>query len=230
MINSFYKDCVKYSPFILAILGFVYSAIDFLIDKYALGYFKTIASSINFIFFIIECIILGKILNRSYKNLSKDSLTGLYTRDYLCSKFDEQILILKKNKCPASLLMIDVDKFKDINDTYGHMAGDYVLKELGSILKKSIRSNDTIVRWGGEEFIIMLPNADTSKAINAAERIRNIIGKTKFHYGDYCITITLSIGVVTITHEININQFVEFADEMLYKAKERRNSIESLEL
>lgn len=211
-------------------LGFVYSALDFLIDKYALGNFKTVASAINFAFFIIQCIILGKILNKSYKNLSKDSLTGLYTREYLCAKFDEQILILKKNNCPTSLLMIDVDKFKDINDTYGHMAGDYVLKELGSILKKSIRSNDTIVRWGGEEFIIMLPNADTSRAINAAERIKRIIGENEFHYGDCCITITLSIGVVTITHEIDINEFVKLADEMLYKAKERRNSIESLKL
>jgi len=130
---------------------------------------------------------------------------------------------MKKSKSPVSLIMIDIDNFKSINDTYGHIAGDKVLKQISAIFKQSIRISDVLVRWGGEEFAVILPDADNQKAIVIAERIRNAVEKGHFDY-----EITVSIGVTSTDEEVDVDKFTKLADQALYKAKEKKNSVASI--
>lgn len=109
------------------------------------------------------------------------------------------------------------------------MAGDYILKQLSNTFKRSIGTNDTVVRWGGEEFLIMLPHAGIIDATQIAEKIRNTIEKAKFYYENNRISITLSMGVVTTDHDVDMKEFIKLADKMLYKAKGKRNLVKSLD-
>ena len=123
-----------------------------------------------------------------------------------------------------SLLMLDIDYFKNVNDTYGHDVGDYVLKELCSTIKNMIRKTDIFGRWGGEEFLLILPNTNKDEAISIATKIRNIIENHKF---DYIPQVTISIGVSVYNEKSRKEIFLKKVDDALYKAKSSgRNCVE----
>lgn len=150
-----------------------------------------------------------------------DPLTGLYNRRYLEAFMEKQLAISERNKQPLSLTMIDIDDFKLFNDTYGHEAGDTAMKAISEAIIKNIRSSDIGVRYGGEEFIIVLPNTDKTGAFDVAERIRNVIETTPLKIGhDKKVFLTASFGIATYGIDANnLTSLIAAADNALYNAK-----------
>ena len=156
-----------------------------------------------------------------------DGLTGIYVRRHFIERLNEEVARSKRHKLKLSLLMIDLDHFKQCNDTYGHLVGDIVLKEISKIMKEYVRQVDLIGRYGGEEFVIALPDTDKNSAVNVADRIRMSVEKHKFRAYDETISMTISIGVATFpeTGE-DVAMLIDRADQALYKAKEAgRNKV-----
>ncbi|MCG2777356.1 MAG: diguanylate cyclase [Desulfobacterales bacterium] len=153
---------------------------------------------------------------------TRDELTGLYNRRYFVETLEREIASAKRYGTDLVLCMADLDHFKEINDTYGHPAGDMVLSEIGSMLKECIRQSDLVCRYGGEEFAVILPNTDAEKARAVSERFRNRVAKHDFKHKSSHFGITVSIGVALYNNEVDKSpmEFVEMADRALYQAKE----------
>lgn len=154
-----------------------------------------------------------------------DSLTGLYNRKHLMETLVNEVARARRHKRPFSVLLIDIDHFKEFNDTFGHLAGDDLLTTLASILKGSIRSVDYAARYGGEEFLVMLPETDIGGASESADRIRDRVAAESFGNGNEQITV--SIGVAAFREHGNTPEsIIASADAALYQAKRRgRNRV-----
>lgn len=153
-----------------------------------------------------------------------DELTGIANRRHINSLLEIDYDKAKRYNTPFSVVLFDVDHFKNVNDTYGHLVGDEVLKDLASQINQSIRKTEMFGRWGGEEFILILSESTISSAYIVAEKIRKIISKTKFKSieGD----LTCSFGIAEYQEGITIDQLVEHADKALYQAKDYgRNTV-----
>lgn len=148
-----------------------------------------------------------------------DPLTGCLNRRALYNYLDHDIAVTQRYKGNLSIIMFDIDYFKNVNDTYGHQAGDIVLKEIVKSTLASIRKSDYLARYGGEEFILVLPNADSYNAVNLAERIRTTIETQMINIGERTISITSSFGVATLKDGYERDYLIQEADEMLYNAK-----------
>jgi diguanylate cyclase (GGDEF)-like protein len=151
----------------------------------------------------------------------KDPLTGLYNRRYLTEILDREIRRAVRSEQSLGILMLDLDHFKTFNDTYGHDAGDAVLRETASFLSKSIRVEDIVCRFGGEEFVVILPTADLNAAHARAERIRSKLRElTVLHQGQSLGMITVSVGVAALPqHGTSPQKLLDAADAALYRAK-----------
>jgi diguanylate cyclase (GGDEF)-like protein len=151
----------------------------------------------------------------------KDPLTGLYNRRYLEEMLDREIRRAVRAEQALGLLMLDLDHFKKFNDTYGHDAGDTVLRESGTFLAKSIRAEDIVCRFGGEEFVIILPTANLGAACARAERIRSKLRElTVLHQGQSLGMVTVSVGVAALPeHGTSPKELLEAADAAFYRAK-----------
>ncbi len=156
-----------------------------------------------------------------------DSLTDLYNRRYFMETGKKEIERANRYEEPLTLMMIDIDHFKDVNDTYGHVAGDKVLKQLGTILEENVRKVDIVGRLGGEEFGIILPNTNLDNAKKAGERIRKDIEESTVKFKESNISITVSIGIASYEKDIPyIDNMLHEADSALYAAKNRgRNCV-----
>jgi len=155
-----------------------------------------------------------------------DPLTGLYNRRYLTIRLIEELSRANRYHEPISCLIIDVDHFKAVNDAYGHKIGDMILKQLASLLKRSVRQSDIAVRYGGEEFIIICPNTDLDGAAILAEKLRCTVENHQFKLsGSKAISITVSIGASSLNAESIgpleklIDSFISCADDAMYNAK-----------
>ena len=160
-------------------------------------------------------------LNLMKQSSLTDQLTGLYNRRYLEEILEKIAASSVREKSLLGVLMIDVDYFKKVNDTYGHDAGDKVLKELSKLLLENVRESDFVVRFGGEEFIVILQNIkDESGIVKVAEKIREAFENTKININGKTITKTISIGVAVYpTNTDKIWEAIKFADLALYEAK-----------
>lgn len=156
-----------------------------------------------------------------------DGLTGLYNRRHFELNINREFLRYKRYPGDLSLAIMDLDFFKKINDTYGHQFGDYILKEVSSLLKQSFRKTDMIYRYGGEELTIILPGTSMENAVIPMERFRRCIEDHIFHYNDTQIKITISIGISSMLDVFsNEKDLVESADKALYNAKQTgRNKV-----
>ena len=165
---------------------------------------------------------LEKKLGEMNKLIVIDELTKCYNRRYINEKLPIDIESAKSNKLPLSIAMIDIDYFKLINDKYGHLIGDLVLKDITNIIKNNIRrKNDCIARYGGEEFLILFNDTSKEEAYNLSNKIKSILEKSILKYDDIEIKITISVGIATLTSEVNdMDKLLRIADENLYKAKE----------
>ena len=148
-----------------------------------------------------------------------DGLTGIYNRAVFNDRIVKEIEKAKREKRPLSFLILDIDHFKKINDTYGHQTGDMVLKILAGQIKKVMRDFDFFARYGGEEFVIILPDTDIETAKKIAERIRKKIENTKFLYKKERIVVTISIGLTHLKENDTKKTLIERADQALYEAK-----------
>ncbi len=158
----------------------------------------------------------------SVKNMATyDTLTGLYNR----RSFEERLEIEAQksfhNGVPLSLVMVDIDHFKKVNDTFGHTEGDQILCKISSLLKSSVRRKDTVARYGGEEFILILPEAVLEQTFVIAERIRQLVEKTPFEVGRAQVNLTLSMGICSFpSHRVKSKEdLIKMADQALYDAK-----------
>lgn len=157
-----------------------------------------------------------------YKKLSQiDELTGLFNRRYIFQKLSD---LFKKHRGKGkhlSVLMMDIDDFKSVNDTYGHQVGDIVLMKIAEILKKETRKFDIVGRYGGEEFLIIAPGISKEKAFKLAERIRKRVEKEEFKVDGEKFKVSVSVGISELMSDDpqSVNDLVKIADMRLYKAK-----------
>lgn len=150
-----------------------------------------------------------------------DALTGLYNRRYFESNVEREFLRTRRYASDLSLAMIDIDHFKQVNDTYGHQFGDYVLKEISKIVYDSFRKTDMMCRYGGEELAVILTETSMDNALIPLERLRIKVAEHEFSYCDETANVTISIGVGAYSKEINSRaELIECADKALYKAKQ----------
>jgi diguanylate cyclase (GGDEF)-like protein len=153
-----------------------------------------------------------------------DPLTGLYNHRHLYERLEQELARAKRSRRPVSVLMLDIDNLKLVNDTYGHQVGDEALKLLASMLQSSCRAEDIVGRYGGDEFMIILPEADTAEAQHIGERIQaNLAARCLEGEGkDGCVPIRLSMGVACYPGDATImHELVDAADSALYRSKQR---------
>lgn len=154
----------------------------------------------------------------------EDSLTGLFNRDFFDQEIELVLARAKRQEEPLSIIMLDIDDFKEINDTYGHPAGDKVLASLGELLSDSIRASDVAARFGGEEIAILLPVTEGDIAKGVAERLLEAIRQTKVKIKQKEIEFTVSIGIASLqksNRDITAGELIDRADKALYRAKRK---------
>lgn len=168
---------------------------------------------------------LGKLrverLNDDLKQLSRtDGLTGLFNRRYWQERFERLFKLGRRRETPSTALMLDIDHFKKINDTYGHQAGDEVIKTLAQVIRKSVRETDLPGRYGGEEFAIVLEDSSADNAKSVAERIRRLSEAMRVEFEGRQIQFTISIGLCEFNPVFSTAMaWLEQADQALYRAK-----------
>lgn len=224
----------KYPHTILAVLGGSVGVLIYLINEFLPTSLQSDLFLMLTVIFIVTGWLLGLIIRRLFFNVYLDSLTGLGNKGMFYHNLKMEMAQTQgKDLC---LAILDLDNFKQINDTFGHIAGDVVLKKLAEILKQNTRRNDSVVRWGGEEFAIIMPSTNMQGAYALLERIRTIIESYNFGPEINSRQITFSSGVVsysnlskviqTNTNESNpLDLFVDLADKALYKAKTSKNTV-----
>jgi diguanylate cyclase (GGDEF)-like protein len=156
-----------------------------------------------------------------YRSASSDDLTGLFTRKYLFEVLGDEFSTSIRRERPLSMMMLDIDYFKKINDTYGHPVGDEILTHIAKLARSCFREKDHLARYGGEEFAAVCPGLGGKDAARVAERIRKTIEDTFFECGENQIQATVSIGIATlddIPHDTP-KRLLEAADQALYHAK-----------
>lgn len=150
----------------------------------------------------------------------RDSLTGLYNRRYMEETLRQELLRATRADYPVSLIMLDMDHFKRLNDTFGHPAGDQVLRSLGELLLSQVRGEDVACRYGGEEFLLILPGTSLETASRRAEELRLAFEAIRVYYGSQILECTLSLGVATFPdHGLTPEQILQATDVALYAAK-----------
>jgi len=170
-----------------------------------------------------------------YQLTTTDGLTGAYNKRYFIKEMEREMSRSIRYGRDLSLVMCDIDHFKETNDTYGHLAGDYVLKQIANLVRNHVRRDDIFARYGGEEFILLLPEVPKEKAMTLAEKLRRIIEQEQFVFDDVTIPVTISLGVAGLdeylarqsannrkqqSQDIDCFQFIQVADDRLYEAKD----------
>ena len=159
---------------------------------------------------------------------ARDPLTSLNNRRSFLDKAHTLLSIAQRRHRPISIILLDIDRFKTINDRYGHAAGDEVLLSISHILQASARNGDLIARWGGEEFLVLLPETDLAAAMVMAERLRFFIAETPLFWQGDKISFTASFGVSQYQQQSNLNELISEADHYLYQSKDDgRNTVRS---
>ncbi|HEY3445948.1 MAG TPA: GGDEF domain-containing protein [Myxococcales bacterium] len=169
----------------------------------------------------------GQYHEEIYRLTTVDGLTQIFNKRYFLETLEREVSRCHRYGRALTLAMIDIDHFKKINDTYGHLAGDYVLKMLASAVKTKIRREDVFARYGGEEFALILPEVEIVGAVSTAEKVRKVVEKQRFTFEDQVIPVTISLGVAAISNTINeVQTLLKAADEKLYDAKQSgRNKV-----
>lgn len=203
------KDIGKYRR----VEGYVYLETDRVFNRFDIERQNLVGALTKILFINIE--------NYKLKILSNiDKLTGTYTRKYYENEFNKILMEANHNDESFAVLMLDLDGFKDINDTYGHRKGDEILSIIGETLINSVRSTDLVARYGGEEFIIILRNVLGDEAKNISEKIRRNVEEIKFHNVKGPVTLSIGISMFPFHSQFK-EELIEKADQALYCAKER---------
>jgi len=168
---------------------------------------------------------LKKELEKVYKELHIDTLTKAFNRKALNDDLEKIIKAGKSKKLNVNLVEMDLDFFKEVNDRYGHLVGDFILIKFVLIVKSFIRESDKIYRYGGDEFFIIFNRTDINKTMEMMEKIRKKIEVTKFKYKDDILNFTISVGIGCHHKGDSMNNFVGRVDKALYESKKTRNRV-----
>jgi diguanylate cyclase (GGDEF)-like protein len=163
-----------------------------------------------------------------YRLTIVDALTEIHNKRYLQDFVGRALSCAIRYRRPMSLIMFDIDKFKDINDRLGHLGGDYTLRELAAIVKRSVRREDLFARYGGEEFALVMPETVREDALTVAENLRRLVEQHPFQYLHNRYRVTISLGVASVTGEtwLTTSELIRQSDEKLYQAKRQgRNRV-----
>jgi diguanylate cyclase (GGDEF)-like protein len=190
---------------------------------------------LQMILFVIYTVIVGVVgwvlfrySNAILEPMYKDKLTGAYTKRYAEKLIHDEIATAIKGHKDLTLMMLDLDHFKNVNDTYGHGFGDKVLTSVSGIIKKSLREKDYFIRYGGEEFLAVVPGVGEDLAVNIADRIRHVVETREVFNEEKNVLVktTISAGVASLKDtDVSVQVFVDQADQALYEAKKTRNSV-----
>jgi diguanylate cyclase (GGDEF)-like protein len=179
----------------------------------------------NFLFISSYCVRKTETtLNSSYESMQNDylydDLTKVYNRRAGLIRLNEEFARARRNGTTFSIAMVDADYFKKINDTYGHLAGDKILTHIAATLKSGLRECDVVIRYGGEEFLVLLPDTNSKMAALPLDRLRGRLSKNKFAYNGSQIPVSVSIGIAACSaHDEEPSQVIHRADTALYAAK-----------
>ena len=156
-----------------------------------------------------------------YRLTILDGLTQIHNVRYLTEFLDREVVRSQRHSRPLSVLALDIDKFKTINDSLGHLCGDFVLRELADVIRGNVRTEDLFARYGGEEFVLVLVETNTEGAVMVAERLRQAVANHQFRFESTPVTLTISIGVASTLGDATVTPAAlrKAADEKLYEAK-----------
>ncbi|MCD4796042.1 MAG: sensor domain-containing diguanylate cyclase [Candidatus Cloacimonetes bacterium] len=164
-----------------------------------------------------------KELKKTYEKLETlsriDPLTNLLNRRAMVEAIENEIIRFERSKEPFVLIICDIDDYKKINDTYGHDAGDFILVSIADLMRSSIRKQDVISRWGGDEFLLLLPQTDANGGKHLAENLREKIASTTFKFSGNDILLTMTFGISEFREELGFGKCMKQADNALYKGK-----------
>ena len=170
---------------------------------------------------------LEEVQNRMAEMATRDTLTGLYNRRFFMEALDREVARADRYEGDLAFCMVDLDHFKQVNDNFGHDAGDMVLSKIGDMLKKSFRKSDILSRYGGEEFAIIMPQVRETEARDACERFRKMVASHSFDHNSFQFNLTVSMGIAsynTVTEQSPMG-LVKAADQALYQAKDRGRNV-----
>jgi two-component system cell cycle response regulator len=163
-----------------------------------------------------------------YRLTILDGLTQIHNQRYMSEFLDREVVRSQRHARPLAVLMIDLDRFKTINDTFGHLCGDFVLREMTDVIRTTVRKEDLFARYGGEEFVLVLVETDQQEAVLVAERIRQAVADHAFQFESTPVQLTISIGIACMAGEMTATpaSLLRTADENLYQAKHQgRNKV-----
>ena len=170
--------------------------------------------------FINSSVVENRFLGQMYSNATTDFLTGIANRQQIINLLEQEFNRARRYNRPLSILVYDIDRFKEINDTYGHLSGDQMLIESSRIVKDHLRIEDHYGRLGGDEFLIICPETPADNALALGKRIQVVLSKTDFLVKDKVVFFTISVGVATLSPKVSSpDEFSLLADEALYRAK-----------
>ncbi len=219
---------------IFPILSFLMLAFYRTQINYSLATFIPLVLNVLLIGFSYYLIALSIYQTKRHQQLEltsrTDSLTGLYNRLHMEHCIHEEYEQYQRTGTEFALIIVDVDFFKKINDTYGHDAGDCVLKLVSEDLRKTVRESDRVARWGGDEFLLLLPKTNGENAVGIAEKINKLVGNRKYDYGNETLAVTLTLGVAVIMSGDTVASIIRKADLVMYQGKRKsRNCVISFD-
>jgi diguanylate cyclase (GGDEF)-like protein/PAS domain S-box-containing protein len=229
---SFFSQKLHGYLFPFKVSGYLGSDFEYMQQTCVMGPLRDENDEIKYLFIYVQDVTEVASFQKKLMDLNvRDSLTGIYNRRFMENKLREEFMRSRRYSGDFSIIMLDIDHFKTVNDTYGHQCGDFILKSLSSRISSLIRNVDYFARYGGEEFCCMLPETPLKSAIIVAERFRTAIMELDNVYDGTSIKITISLGVAGMDNSIKTpEELVQRADEALYRAKRNgRNLVEVME-
>jgi diguanylate cyclase (GGDEF)-like protein len=205
--------------FLLVILPIYYLSMESNAETEVRLQFVSIVALESFLFTGLAVSLITDLINKLRDQVVTDKLTGAKNRNYFY-EFSEKIISLsQRSGCSSTFLMFDIDDFKQLNDTYGHVVGDLALVEFVAAISKELRTQDVLVRMGGEEFIILLPNISGNEAYQAAQRLLLAVRAIEIYSDKGAVGITASVGVSELQSTLSVDENVRLADDAMYRAK-----------
>ena len=218
------EKLLRHAPLFTGLIGIAATAYGFILTKSFPHHVNLVWLLIGFLN-LVGGILIGLQYRRLYLLSTKDSLTGLNNRRLMDRRFANLLKKAVKQGTEITLLLIDIDNFKTINDTNGHAAGDRVLQQVSEILHRCVRCQDLLFRWGGEEFAVLISAVPLATALEIAERTRQQVEQHDFSCAGAPFRVTVSIGVYSSLPNHDFHQIFQAADQALYQAKKSRNAV-----